>query len=152
MAIVAGTLDALRRVSARSLTLLLSRAEFAALELAQARARVVRWVLLSLVCTAVFQLAALAASAALAAVLWDRYGPVTLAALALVYAGVGAAVLARLRREISQAPALLSETLAELAKDRDALFGDAAAAAKESARDAQGNATRDGPRHTESSP
>lgn len=31
------TLEALRRVSARSLTLLLSRGEFAALELAQAR-------------------------------------------------------------------------------------------------------------------
>jgi uncharacterized membrane protein YqjE len=125
---VAGPLDALRRISARSLTLLLSRAEFAALELAQARGQLMRWLLLALVSVVVLQLGLLAASAALVAALWDRFGPLTLVVLALVYAGAGAAVLMRLRQEIAKAPPLLSETLAEFAKDRDALFSNDASA------------------------
>jgi uncharacterized membrane protein YqjE len=117
-------IEALRRVSARTLELLQSRVELAALELEQARAQWVRWAVLSLVCSVMFQLALLAASAALAVMLWDRFGPLTLAAIALAYAGIGAAILARLRREIAAAPVLLARTLAELAKDREALFGD----------------------------
>jgi len=117
-----GAVEALRRISARSLTLLLSRVELATVELAQARALLVRWQLLSLACSALFQLAAAAATAALAALLWERVGPITLVAAAVVYAGIGVAVLARMQREIAQAPPLLAATLAELAKDRDAIF------------------------------
>jgi uncharacterized membrane protein YqjE len=132
-----GPLGALRRVSARSLTLLLSRAELAALELGQARTRAVRWLFLSLACTAVFALALLAASAALVAALWDRFGVLTLVVLGLVFAVAGFLVLLRLQREIDTAPPILSATLAEFAKDRDAFFGeDDTAPTQESGRDA----------------
>jgi uncharacterized membrane protein YqjE len=119
-----GPFGALRRIGAHSATLLLSRAEFAALELAQARRQLMRWLLLALAVTVLFQLALVAAAAALTALLWDRFGPLTLVAIFFVSTGVGAVLVMRLQREIGSAPPLLSETLAELAKDRDALFGD----------------------------
>ncbi|HUL66645.1 MAG TPA: hypothetical protein VLW55_18755, partial [Burkholderiaceae bacterium] len=107
-----GPVQALRRVSARSLTLLLSRVELATVELAQARDLLVRWQLFALACSALFQLAAAAATVALAALLWERLGPITLIAAALVYASIGLALLARLQREVAQAPPLLAATLA----------------------------------------
>jgi uncharacterized membrane protein YqjE len=118
-----GPLNALRRIGARSVTLLLSRAEFAALELAQARGQLVRWLTLALAAAVVLQLALLAAAAALVALLWDRFGLFTLLALFLLFGGAGTVLVMWLRREIAAAPPLLSETLTELAKDRDALFG-----------------------------
>lgn len=137
-------LDALRRVSERSLTLLLSRLELATLELGLTRDRLVRWLALLLASALVFQLALLAASAAVIVALWDRFGPLTLVACALVYGAVGVAVLVRLRREIATAPPLLSKTLAELAKDRDALFGEVStASAAPSASDADAPAARE---------
>ena len=120
-----GPVEALRRVAGRSLALLLSRAEFATLELTEARARLMRWLLFALVGAAVLQLALLAVAAAVTTALWDRFGPLTLVALALLFAAVGGMVLARLRREIAATPPLLSETLTELGKDRDAVFGTA---------------------------
>jgi len=125
----AGPLNALRRIGARSATLLLSRAEFAALELAQARGQLMRWLTLALAAAVVFQLALVAGAAALVTLLWDRFGPLTLVALFLLFGGAGVALVMRVRREITEAPPLLSETLGELAKDRDALFGREAAAA-----------------------
>lgn len=118
-----GPLRALRHIGARSATLLLSRAEFAALELAQARGQLMRWLLLALACAVLFQLALVAAAAALAASLWDRFGPLTLVAIFLVFISAGVILLMRLRGEIADAPPLLSETLAELGKDRDVFFG-----------------------------
>lgn len=115
-------LDAVRRLSTASLTLLLSRAEFASIELAQARTQLMRWLGLALACASLALLALAAASGWLVAALWERVGWVTLLALAVGY-GIGAfAVLRRLQREIGAAPPLLAQTLAELAKDRDALM------------------------------
>ncbi len=118
-----GPLNALRRIGARSANLFLSRAEFAALELAQARGQLMRWLALALAAAVVLQLALVAGAAALTVLLWDRFGPFTLIALFLAFAGGGVWLLMRVRREIAAAPPLLTETLSELAKDRDALFG-----------------------------
>jgi uncharacterized membrane protein YqjE len=118
---VPSPLDAVRRLSAASLALLLSRAEFASVELAQARAQLVRWFMLALAGALLALLAVLAASAWLVIALWERAGWVTLAALAAAFAAAAAWVLLRLQREIRDAPPLLAQTLQELAKDRDAL-------------------------------
>lgn len=118
---VASPLDAVRRLSAASLTLLLSRAEFASVELAQARAQLMRWLGLALAGALLALLAAVAASAWLVVALWERAGGITLGVLAAAYAVVAWRVLQRLQREIREAPPLLAQTLQELAKDRDAL-------------------------------
>jgi len=145
-------LGALRRVLAQLLTSLLSRGEFAALELAQARAQLVRWLLLALVAMTFFELAVLAASGALAVALWDRFGPAALIVLAVVSAGVAAAILRRLRREIAETPPLFSETLAELAKDRSALLDDEDSAPRQdSAPSARQRAAPEGPGSKEAS-
>lgn len=111
----------MRRLWAVSLALLVSRAEFASVELAQARAQLLRWFVLALAGALLAVLAAVAASAWLVVVLWERAGWITLAALAAAFAAAAAWVLLRLRREVGDAPPLLAQTLQELAKDRDAL-------------------------------
>jgi uncharacterized membrane protein YqjE len=118
---VPSPLEAVRRLSAASLTLLLSRAEFATIELAQARAQFVRWFGLALAGGLLALLAVVTASAWFVVALWERAGWITLVVLAVGY-GFGAwYVLRRLQHEIRETPPLLSQTLQELAKDRDAL-------------------------------
>ncbi len=113
----------MRRLSAASFALLLSRAEFASVELAQARAQLLRWFMLALAGALLALLAAVAASAWLVVALWEHAGWITLAALAAVFAAAAGWVLLRLRSEVRNAPPLLAQTLQELAKDRDALAG-----------------------------
>lgn len=120
---MASPLDAVRRLSTSSLNLLLTRAQFASIELAQARAQVVRWFGLALAAALLVLLALLALSALLVIALWEQAGAATLLALAAVYAAAGVLVVRRLQRELRDAPPLLSETLTELARDRDAIVG-----------------------------
>lgn len=108
--------------------MLLTRAQFASLELAQSRAQLMRWLGLALMVAVAALLAMMAASALLVILLWESAGPLTLAALAFAYAAVGVIVWRRLQRELREAPPLLAETLAELAQDRDAFLGRAAGA------------------------
>lgn len=117
----------MRRLSAASLALLLSRAEFASVELAQARAQLLRWFVLALAGALLALLAVAAASAWLVVALWEHAGGFTLVALAAAFAAAAWWTLARLQREVREAPPLLAQTLQELAKDRDALAGSGAA-------------------------
>lgn len=116
-------LDSLRRLSASSLNLLLTRAQFASVELAQARTQLMRWLGLALIGAVLALLALMSLSALLVIALWEQAGALTLLLLALLYAAVCVAVVRRLQRETHEAPPLLAETLAELAKDRDAILG-----------------------------
>lgn len=117
----------MRRLSAASLALLLSRAEFASVELAQARAQLLRWFVLALAGALLALLAVAAAAAWLVVALWERAGGITLVALAAAFAAAAWWTLGRLQREVREAPPLLAQTLQELAKDRDALAGSGAA-------------------------
>jgi uncharacterized membrane protein YqjE len=118
-------LDAVRRLSAATVNLLLSRAEFASLELAQTRAQLLRWVGLVLLAMVLLLMALIAGSALLAVVLWSRYGWITLAALLASYVLGAWWVFRKVMAEISAAPPVLAETLRELSNDRNALFADA---------------------------
>jgi uncharacterized membrane protein YqjE len=111
-------------LTANALTLLITRAEFATLELAQLRGQLVRWLLTGLTAIALGVLALVALSTTLTLWLWERFAWGTPAVLTLVYLIAAAVIVARLRAEIGRAPPLFSETLSELAKDRDALFGE----------------------------
>lgn len=112
--------DSLRRLGATASKLLLSRAEFASLELAEARVQFVRWLVLALLTTALLVLALIAASALFVVVLWPTLGWVALAIVLAAYALTALVLGLRLRREIAEAPPPLSETLRQLAQDRDA--------------------------------
>lgn len=121
-------LDAVRRLSAASVNLLLLRAEFASLELAQARAQVMRWFVLALAAMVLALLALVAASALFVVLLWPRLDWMALLVLGVAYAMGAVLVMRRLQREMAEAPPLLVETLTELRKDRDALVGGDSAA------------------------
>jgi uncharacterized membrane protein YqjE len=121
---MASPMDAMRRLTTAAVDLLLSRAEFASLELAQTRAQFIRWIALALFAMLLLLLALIAGSALLAVTLWPRYGWITLAMLFAVYALAAWWVFRILAGEIAAAPPVLSETLRELSGDRDALFAD----------------------------
>jgi uncharacterized membrane protein YqjE len=113
----------LRRIAAAASSLLLARAEFAAGELTLAGARAVRWLVSVVLASALMMLALIALSATVVLALWERLGWYSLGILTLVYAGVAYWIVIRLLREIRASPPPLVQTFAELAKDREALFG-----------------------------
>lgn len=132
----ASPLDAVRRLSAATVNLLLSRAEFASLELAQARAQVLRWFALSLLVMVLLLLTLIIGSALLTVALWPQFGWITLAILLAVYGLSAWLVFRKLMSEVSAAPPVLSETLQELSNDRDVFV----ARVRQSAEDTDGEA------------
>lgn len=132
----ASPLDAVRRLSAATVNLLLSRAEFASLELAQARAQALRWFALSLLVMVLLLLTLIIGSALLTVALWPQFGWITLAILLAVYGLSAWLVFRKLMSEVSAAPPVLSETLQELSNDRDVFV----ARVRQSAEDTDGEA------------
>jgi len=112
-----------RRAATAAASLLLARAEFAAVELTQSGADALRWLLWALVAMAMLALTLVVATAAIVLVLWDRFGWVPAAFLALSYAAATAYLMFRLDRALRACRPLMAQTLAELSKDREALFG-----------------------------
>jgi uncharacterized membrane protein YqjE len=122
---------ALRRAARAASSLLLARAEFAAVELTQTSADALRWLLWALAATSMLALTLIAATATIVLALWDWLGWISLGLLTLAYAIVTAYLFVRLRRELRSRRPLLAQTLAELSKDREALFGRGADAGPE---------------------
>jgi len=114
---------ALRRAARAASSLLLTRAEFAAVELSQSGADALRWLLWALGATALLALTLIAATAAIVLALWDRLGWYSLGFLTLAYAVATAYLIFRLWRALNSRPPLLARTMAEFSKDREALFG-----------------------------
>jgi uncharacterized membrane protein YqjE len=118
-----GLVGSVRALLAHALALLLTRSELAALELADARDRAVRWLALALVAAVLLLAALVTVSVWVAAIFWDGPRVLAVGLLAVGYAVAGAVAFSILRREVAAAPPILSETRAELEKDRDALRG-----------------------------
>jgi uncharacterized membrane protein YqjE len=114
---------AIRRAAKAASSLMLARAEFAAVELTQTGVDALRWLIWALVATALMALTLIAATATIVLALWDSLGWLSLGLLTLAYAIATAYLLFRLRRHLQTRRPLLAQTLAELSKDRDALFG-----------------------------
>ncbi len=121
----------IRRAARAASSLLLARAEFAAVELTQTSADALRWLLWALGATALMALTLIAATATVVLALWDRLGWWSLGFLTLVYAAATGYLIVRLRRALRTRRPLLAQTLAELSKDREALFGQGAEAKPE---------------------
>ena len=127
-------MGALRRAVRAASLLLLARAEFAAVELTQTGADALRWLLWALGVTALLALTLIAATATIVLALWDWLGWLSLGFLTLTYATVTGYLIVRLRRELRTRRPLLAQTLAELSKDREAVFGHSAEAGSEPKR------------------
>jgi uncharacterized membrane protein YqjE len=118
-----GLVGSLRTLLANALTLFLTRVELAALELAEARDRAVRWLVLGLIAAVLLLAALMTVSLWVAALFWEGPRALALGLLAAAYAIAGFFAISVVRREIEAAPPILSETRAELEKDRDTLRG-----------------------------
>jgi uncharacterized membrane protein YqjE len=125
---------ALRRAAKAGSSLLLSRAEFAAVELTQTGADALRWLIWALATTALLVLTLIVATVAIVLALWDRVGWWSLGILTLAYATATGYLMVRLRRELRNRRPLFAQTLAELSKDREALFGHGVEAGSEPKR------------------
>jgi uncharacterized membrane protein YqjE len=118
-----GLLHSLRAVLAQALALLVTRGELAAVELAEARDRTLRWLVLGLTAAVLLLAALMTLSLWVAAVFWDGPRALALGVLALAYAAIGATLIGIVRREAAAAPPVLAQTFAELQKDRAVLRG-----------------------------
>lgn len=114
---------ALRRAARAAASLLLARAQFAAVELTETGADALRWLLWALCATALLALTLISATVAIVLAVWDRLGWYALGLLTLAYAAATLFLVIRLWRALNARPPLLAQTLAELSKDRAALFG-----------------------------
>jgi uncharacterized membrane protein YqjE len=102
------------------------RASFALLELADARDALLRMLLLGAVALAAALLGLVCLSALVVVLFWDALGWRILLILAVVYAALAALLMQRAMRIVADGRLGLPVTMAELDKDRAALFGDAA--------------------------
>jgi uncharacterized membrane protein YqjE len=125
---------ALNRAARAASSLLLARAEFAAVEVTQTGADALRWLLWALAATALLVVTLIVATVTIVLAVWDRLGWLSLGVLTLVYATATGYLMVRLRRELRNRRPLLAQTLAELSKDREALFGQSAEARSEPKR------------------
>jgi uncharacterized membrane protein YqjE len=120
-----GLLGSVRRLGATLLGMVQTRLELLSTE---AEEHVVRLSRLCVLAACALMLATLGLFVATLFVLilfWDTHRLAAAAALTLVYLGGGIAVALYARREARSQPRLLAASLAELAKDRHQLKGDA---------------------------
>lgn len=116
-----GLIAALRGLLTQALALAVTRGQLAALEIEEARARTLRWAALGLAAGVLLLAALLTLSLWVAALFWDGPRALALGLLTLAYAGLGVVALLVVRSQAASAPPLLSQTRAELDKDRQAL-------------------------------
>jgi uncharacterized membrane protein YqjE len=116
-----GILQSLRRLASTALALVITRGELAAVEIAEAREQIARWALAALLGAVLLLAALVSVSLLVAAVFWESYRWQAIGGLAFGYAVAGTWLVLKVMREVRAAPPLLSATLAELARDRDAL-------------------------------
>ena len=114
-------LAALRSLGATFLGLLGTRAELAVLELREEGERRKEMLLLAAVAGLFFALALLLATFFIVLLFWDTHRLAAVGAVTLVYLAVATFALVRLKQKMRASPPPFEATLAELAKDAEAL-------------------------------
>ncbi len=118
-----GPLDSLRALGATFLALVSTRAELVVVELREEAERKKEMLVLAGVAALFLALGLLLVAFFVVVVFWDTHRVVATAAVTLVYLGIGAGALARLRRKSRASPPPFEATLAELAKDLEMMKG-----------------------------
>ena len=122
----------LRKIASLAASLIITRGELAALELADARDRYLRWFAIAIIAAVLLLAALLAFALWIAALFWDGPRGLALGLLTLLYAAIGVGAFVLIQREMAAAPPLFAQTFAELQKDRAALNARAAESNDES--------------------
>ena len=100
-----------------------TRLELVAVEFEEVRARTSRNIALVMVAALCFAFAILAASLLVVVLFWDTYRLIAAGGVTLLYLGIGAWALARLREMNRNSPPAFSATLQEFASDLRMLRG-----------------------------
>ncbi len=114
-----GLRDSLGRLAAASVALLKTRAELAALELAEQREHAKARIVLLAIAGAALAMAWLAACGLVVAYFWDTHRLMALVVIAAAHLAVGIVALWRLDVRRRTDPPPFSATLAELERDRE---------------------------------
>jgi uncharacterized membrane protein YqjE len=116
-----GLLASAGRAGATLAAIVQTRLELAVVEVEEESQRFLRYLLLSLFALFLVGIAVLMAALFVVLVFWDSYRLPAVAAMMLVFAGLGAMVGGRVRAELRAKPPLLASTLAELRHDIDCI-------------------------------
>jgi uncharacterized membrane protein YqjE len=116
----AGLFASLRGVLLTVLGIAGTRIELIGVEIAEERERLVGLLITAVAVVFAFSFAALLLTLLVVALFWENR-VIALGACAAAYAAAGTWLLARLRTQLTERPALFAATIAELEKDRDAL-------------------------------
>jgi uncharacterized membrane protein YqjE len=118
-----GPLDSLRALGATFLALIGTRAELVVVELREEGERRKEMLVLAGVAAVFLGLGLLLAALFVVVLFWETHRIAATAAVTLVYLGIGAGALARLRERSRASPPPFEATLAEFAKDLEMLKG-----------------------------
>jgi uncharacterized membrane protein YqjE len=118
-----GPLDSLRALGATFLALIGTRAELLVVELREEGERRKEMLVLAGVAAVFLGLGLLLVALFVVVLFWDTHRVVATGAVTLVYLGIGAGALARLREKARASPPPFESTLAEFAKDIEMLKG-----------------------------
>jgi uncharacterized membrane protein YqjE len=118
-----GPLDSLRALGATFLALIGTRAELVVVELREEGERRKEMLVLAGVAAVFLGLGLLLLAFFVVVLFWDTHRIAATAAVTLVYLGIGAGALARLREKSRASPPPFEATLAEFAKDLEMLKG-----------------------------
>lgn len=116
-----GTLAAGKRVLVTLMSMLQTRLEMAALELGDEKSRLLSLIFTGLAACMFMGFAVLMGSLLVVAWFWDTHRMASLIGLASVYAVLALVLWRRLQSALEHQPPAFAYTLAELARDRDAL-------------------------------
>jgi uncharacterized membrane protein YqjE len=118
-----GPLDSLRALGATFLAIVGTRAELAVVELREEGERKKEMLILAGVAAVFLALGSLLVAFFVVVVFWETHRVAATAAVTLLYLGIGAGALLRLRQKARASPPPFEATLAELAKDLEMLKG-----------------------------
>jgi uncharacterized membrane protein YqjE len=116
-----GPLDSLRALGATLLALIGTRAELLVVEVREEGARRKEMLVLAAIAAVFLAMGSLLVAFFFVVVFWDTHRIGAIAAVTLLYLGVGAGALLRLRAKSRSSPPPFEATLAEFAKDLEML-------------------------------
>ena len=116
-----GPLDSLRSLGATFLALIGTRAELLVVELREEGERRKEMLVLAGVAAVFLALGLLLAALLVVVVFWDTYRVAAAAAVTLLYLGIGAWALLRVKEKARTSPPPFEATMAEFAKDLEML-------------------------------
>jgi len=115
--------ESLQALVASLLALVRNRVELAVVEFREERERRKQMVLLGIVAGVFFALAALLFALFIVVLFWDSHRIAAAAGVTVVYLAIAAGALASLRKRLRELPPPFEASLAELARDVEALRG-----------------------------